>query len=56
MINKIKNERLSSMKATQNDPATRSSGKEPRRTPNKSRQGARQTTVGLINKMIYKKK
>jgi hypothetical protein len=39
MINKINKERRRSMIATPHDPATRASGKEPRRTPNKNRTG-----------------
>jgi hypothetical protein len=39
MINKIKKERQRSMNATPYDPATRTSEKEPRRTPNKNRTG-----------------
>ena len=40
MINKINKERRRSMNATPHDPATRTSGKKPRRTPNKTQDRA----------------
>jgi hypothetical protein len=39
MLNKINKERFLSMNATTHNPATRTSDKEPRRTPNKNRTG-----------------
>jgi hypothetical protein len=39
MINKIIKERRRSMNAAPTVPVTRASGKEPRRTPNKNREG-----------------
>jgi hypothetical protein len=39
MINKIIKERRRSMNAAPPDPVTRASGREPRRTPNKNREG-----------------
>jgi hypothetical protein len=50
MINKINKERRHSMNATPPDPATRASGKEPRRTPNKNSTGhkANQSFIKMI--------
>jgi hypothetical protein len=62
MINKINKGRWRSMNTTPHDPATRTSGKESRKTPPKRKrekktgQDTRQSTDSLIAKMTHKKK
>jgi hypothetical protein len=55
MINKINKERRCSTNATAYDPATRTIGKEPRRTPNKNRTGHKtaRTQVEIRIYLLY---